>query len=238
MRKTILTHFFNEEYLLPWWLEHHQKYFDWGVLINYGSNDRSVEIIKDICPKWKVVDSINDWFDARMCDREVMQYERQIPGWKITLNVTEFMVGDYSVLNDVPDQELKIPCSVMVDDNPNIQANYSTPLIEQKRFGVHYSEGGSALRRSRCIHNKKDLNYPLGRHYESYDNESLQVLWYGWAPYNEELKRRKLQVQTRIPESDKAQGYGREHIVTGEELDKQYLQLKERAVDIFASSYV
>jgi hypothetical protein len=238
MRKTILTHFYNEEYLLPWWLEHHKKHFDWGVLINYGSTDRSVEIIKDICPKWKVVDSINDWFDARMCDREVIKYERQIPGWKITLNVTEFLVGDYSVLNEEQNQELKIPCSVMVDDAPDIQATYSLPLIDQKRFGIPYNEGGSALRRSRCIHNKKEVEYPLGRHYESYDNEALQVLWYGWAPYNEELKRRKLQVQTRIPESDKAQGFGREHIVTREELDKQYLQLKERAVDIFASSYV
>jgi len=238
MRKTILTHFYNEEYLLPWWLEHHKKHFDWGVLINYGSTDRSVEIIKDICPEWKVVDSINDWFDARMCDREVMQYERQIPGWKITLNVTEFLVGDFSVLNEKLDQELKIPCTVMVDDDPNNQASYSVPLIEQKRFGVPYNEGGSTLRRSRCIHNKKEVQYPLGRHFESYDNESLRVLWYGWAPYNEELKRRKLQVQTRIPESDKAQGYGREHIVTSEELDKQYLQLKKRTVDVFTSNYV
>jgi hypothetical protein len=238
MRKTILTHFYNEEYLLPWWLEHHKKHFDWGVLINYGSTDRSVEIIKDICPEWKVVDSINDWFDARMCDREVMQYERQIPGWKITLNVTEFLVGDFSVLNEKLDQELKIPCTVMVDDDPNNQAIYSVPLIEQKRFGVPYNEGGSTLRRSRCIHNKKEVQYPLGRHFESYDNESLRVLWYGWAPYNEELKRRKLQVQTRIPESDKAQGYGREHIVTSEELDKQYFQLKKRTVDVFTSNYV
>ena len=238
MRKTILTHFYNEEYLLPWWLEHHKKHFDWGVLINYGSTDRSVEIIKDICPEWKVVDSINDWFDARMCDREVMQYERQIPGWKITLNVTEFLVGDFSVLNEKLDQELKIPCTVMVDDDPNNQASYSVPLIEQKRFGVPFNEGGSTLRRSRCIHNKKEVQYPLGRHFESYDNESLRVLWYGWAPYNEELKRRKLQVQTRIPESDKAQGYGREHIVTSEELDKQYLQLKKRTVDVFTSNYV
>lgn len=233
MRKTILTHFYNEEYLLPWWLEHHKKHFDWGVLINYGSTDRSVEIIKDICPKWKVVDSINDWFDARLCDDEVIKYERQIPGWKITLNVTEFLVGDYSVLNDTPDQELKIPCSVMIDEDPTRPAVVSMPLVEQKKFGIPYDLGGSKLRRSRCIHNKQEVKYPLGRHYENYDSEALQVLWYGWSPYTSEMKARKLQVQTRIPESDKKAGYGREHIVTDEALDKQYLELKEKAVNIF-----
>lgn len=238
MRKTILTHFYNEEYLLPYWLEHHKKYFNWGVLINYGSTDRSVDIIKEICPTWKVVDSINEWFDARLCDDEVVKYERQIPGWKITLNVTEFLVGDYSVLNDTPEQELKIPCSVMVDDNPAKKINLLTPLVEQKPFGIPYDMGGSSMRRSRCIHNKSEIKYPLGRHYESYDNDSLQVLWYGWSPYTAEMKARKLQIQNRIPESDKAAGYGREHIVTGEELDKQYEELKLKAVNIFEREHV
>lgn len=233
MRKTILTHFYNEEYLLPWWLEHHKKYFDWGVLINYGSTDRSVEIIKEICPKWKVVDSINEWFDAKLCDDEVVKYERQIPGWKITLNVTEFLVGDFSVLNNIPDQELKIPCSVMVDVDPTEVLNLNTSLVKQKPYGIPFDMGGSKLRRARCIHNKPEVKYPLGRHYESHDNEALQVLWYGWSPYTAETKARKLQVQTRIPESDKRAGYGREHIITSEELDRQYEELKAKAVNIF-----
>ena len=55
MRKTVVTHFFNEEYLLPWWLEHHKKYFDHGVMIDYNSTDSSVEIIKKICPTWTIV---------------------------------------------------------------------------------------------------------------------------------------------------------------------------------------
>ena len=37
MRKTITAVFYNEEYLLPWWLMHHKQYFDHGVLINYAS---------------------------------------------------------------------------------------------------------------------------------------------------------------------------------------------------------
>ena len=39
--------FYNEEYLLPWWLAHHTKLFDHGILINKGSTDRSVEICKN-----------------------------------------------------------------------------------------------------------------------------------------------------------------------------------------------
>lgn len=232
MRKTILTHFFNEEYLLPWWLKHHKDKFDWGVCINYASTDRSVEIIKDICPKWTVVDSINDMFDARLCDQEVIKYEKQIPGWKTTLNVTEFLVGDFSILNDEPDQELIIPCNVMVDCDEAQPPLVNKPLIEQKHFGIHFNDNGIKLRRPRCIHNKMEINYPLGRHYEKHDCEDLQVCWFGWSPYTSSMIKRKLQIQNKIPESDKAQGFGREHITNLDQLLKDYVELKHRSRDL------
>ncbi len=232
MRKTILTHFFNEEYLLPWWLNHHKDKFDWGVCINYASTDRSVEIIKDICPKWTIVDSINDMFDARQCDEEVVKYERQIPGWKVTLNVTEFLVGDFSILDDTPEQELIIPCNVMVDVIESEEVDVSKSLIEQKHFGIHYSDSGARLRRPRCIHNKQHIQYPLGRHYENYNCENLQVCWYGWSPFSSSLIKRKLQIQNKIPESDRAQGFGREHITNVNQLIKDYTELKSRTRDL------
>ena len=232
MRRTILTHFYNEEYLLPWWLKHHKDNFDWGVCINYGSTDCSVEIIKDICPNWVVVDSINDSFDARLCDQEVIKYEMQIPGWKVTLNVTEFLVGDYSVLNDEPEQELIIPCNVMVDVDDSTPPLVQRPLIEQKHFGIHFSDTGEKLRRPRCIHNKKSVQYPLGRHYEMHNNEALQVCWYGWSPYTSSSIKRKLQIQHKIPESDKAQGFGREHVTTLDQLFKTYVSLRPRSRDL------
>ena len=37
MKSTIIAHFFNEEYLLPWWLNHHKKIFDYGILFDYSS---------------------------------------------------------------------------------------------------------------------------------------------------------------------------------------------------------
>ncbi len=58
MYKTIISHFYNEEYLLPWWLEHHKKYFNHGIMINYASTDNSVSIIKQICPDWTAIEYI------------------------------------------------------------------------------------------------------------------------------------------------------------------------------------
>ena len=32
--RVVVSHFFNEAYLLPWWLRHHRDVFDHGVLID------------------------------------------------------------------------------------------------------------------------------------------------------------------------------------------------------------
>ena len=159
MRKTLLTTFFNEEYLLPWWLEHHKKHFDHGVLVDYNSTDRSVEIIREICPTWEIIPSRNAEFDAKLCDEEVIDIERSIEGWKVCMNITEFLIGDYSIMDDVPDQGIRIPCSVMVDTNPDDIPTHDKPLGEQKSCGIKYSDGGTQIRRPRIIHNRKSEEY-------------------------------------------------------------------------------
>ena len=131
MRKTIITHFFNEEYLLPWWLNHHKQYFDHGILINYASTDRSVEIIKEICPDWTIIDSRNSEFDAKLADDEVSDIESTIPGWKICLNTTEFLVGDYSILDTVDTKEFIIPCCVLLDTEPTKIPSLDKTLVSQ-----------------------------------------------------------------------------------------------------------
>jgi hypothetical protein len=35
---TVISHIFNEEYLLPFWLEHHRTIFDHGIIIDYLIN--------------------------------------------------------------------------------------------------------------------------------------------------------------------------------------------------------
>ena len=43
MKKIIFSHFYNEEFLLPFWLQHHKKIFDHGVLFDYDSSELSSE---------------------------------------------------------------------------------------------------------------------------------------------------------------------------------------------------
>jgi len=83
------------------------------VMIDYHSTDRSVEIIREICPTWDIVTSRNPDFQADKIDTEVMDIEKDIDGWKICLNVTEQMIGDYSILDDAPKQWL-LPSAFMV----------------------------------------------------------------------------------------------------------------------------
>lgn len=210
--KSVICHFFNEEYLLPWWLNHHKKYFDYGLMINYASTDRSVEIIKEICPDWQVVDSVNPEFDAAECDIEIEYYEEQIPGWKIALNVTEFLVGKYSLLTDEKSpKKIFIPSFYFVDESDNTVVESNKPLHEQLSNGIDFVDN-PMIRKLRCLHNHQ-IKYVPGRHFSNFDDttDDFVIFNYGFSPMNEDLVSRKLQIQHRIPESDKRKNWGSEH---------------------------
>lgn len=217
MNKTIISHFFNEEYLLPWWLNHHKDMFENGIMIDYNSTDSSVDIIREICPHWKIVKSRNEFFGAREIDSEVEDIERGIEGWRICLNTTEFLLGDTSQITKAH----QIPAMVMVDNEPDNLPDPNISLVKQKQYGIHYNEG-FRIRRARCLHNNSQISYPLGRHFEAYDTEEFLILWYGWSPYNQHLKKRKMQIGQNIPEADKARGFSLEHMMTEEQLDNTY----------------
>jgi len=210
--KSVICHFYNEEYLLPWWLNHHKKYFDYGLMINYASTDRSVEIIKEICPDWQVVDSVNPEFDAAECDNEIEYYEEQIPGWKIVLNVTEFLVGKYSLLTDEKSpKKIFIPSFYFVDKSDNTVVESNIPLYEQLSNGIDFVDN-PMIRKLRCLHNHQ-IKYVPGRHFSNFDDatDDFVIFNYGFSPMNEDLISRKLQIQYRIPESDKRKNWGSEH---------------------------
>ena len=80
---TVVCHFYNEEYLLPFWLKHHRTMFAHGILIDYHSTDQSVAIIRDLCPTWDVRTSRNTMFQAVLVDEEVMEIEAGVGGYKI-----------------------------------------------------------------------------------------------------------------------------------------------------------
>lgn len=151
----VITHILNEEYLLNWWLRHHKDKFDFGVIVDYGSTDNSLNLVKEITPNWQIIRSRNNDFNAANCDIEIMNIEaniqKQYPySWMITLNVTEFLIGNtkrlmnsYKSPKPVKIQKL-LPCDVMIDTDEQAytEPNPKVSLVEQRTFGMpcDYSE--------------------------------------------------------------------------------------------------
>jgi len=230
MKKTLLCHFYNEEWMLPWFLNHHKQIFDHGIMIDYQSTDHSCDIIREICPTWDIVTSRNQDFQADNIDTEVSAIEESIVGWRICLNVTEQLIGDYSILdNDTNPSQWLIPSIFMVDvDWRNTVANPDFPLYEQYHHGFSFrdSQRDFLERRSRSIHNVP-YEYPTqstedcmapGRHFNFYNTDKLVTLYYGWCPFDQNQLNRKLQIQTQIPTIDRQRGWGFHHITNAETL--------------------
>lgn len=206
---TIFSHFYNEEYLLPWWLEHHKKIASHGIMIDYDSTDKSVEIIKDICPTWEIIKTKNGMFQHIDCDNEVRDLERLYQGYKLALNTTEFLVGNLQASLQYTPESLNIKSYVMCDKFHHLPCypEYSVPLVDQ----CHHGFFKTAYRPSRVMHRKSTYDYTPGRHSYEIDTELLAVCWYGWAPWNEHTMQRKLQIGPRIPKEQLVLGHGRQH---------------------------
>lgn len=213
--------------MLPWFLNHHKEIFDHGVMIDYRSTDCSVEIIREICPTWDIVTSRNPNFQADLIDTEVEDIERDIEGWRICLNVTEQLIGDYSIMDEVLDQQILVPSIFMVDCNRDQTVTHDLPLYKQKFDGFMFDTPANFLeRRARSLHNYS-VHYPAqstyecmapGRHFNSANTERLVILYYGWCPFDEGGIARKLQIQTQIPLVDRQRGWGYHHITNKETL--------------------
>ena len=242
--RTLLTHFYNEEYLLPWWLKHHLDLFDHGILVDYQSTDRSVEIIRDLAPRWTILSSMNTVFDSALCDLEMTWIEKDIPGWKIILNVSEFLVLDHGTKTldaielfantDInKPRGLIIPGCVMADNAPEIVPNYNRPLVEQKHFGFNEIELDVAIAtkmkhlpfpsRSRMYHKAPIGVYMPGRHQTHMPDvtnvmTSARVFWYGFSPWTANFINRKLQISPKVSDTDKKIGGGIQHLMTLEQL--------------------
>jgi hypothetical protein len=236
MKKTIISHFYNEEYLLPWWLEHHKKIFDHGIMIDYHSTDESVNIIKRICPEWEIITSRNKNFEALEVDKEVMDIEQRVEGWRIALNVTEFILGDFKLLKDFKEGEgdVLIPSIVMTDTPKNEMKPLSNKLslFEHRYHGViPDTKPKFDIRSSRRLGNYF-YPYSPGRHFATVNTTSFIILWYGFSPFNEKSLSRKLQIQNNIPDSDKEVGFGYQHITNIEEQKTKLHRLQQDTEDI------
>lgn len=217
MQITLLSHFYNEEYFLPWWLTHHMKIFDNIILINYHSTDKSVEIIKSICPDCKIIDTKNESFSAEDVDKEIMEIESTISGYKICLNTTEFLLlNNYNIiklLNYDQNCMYSIERATIVDSDPSIIPSHSDNLTSIKNMGFFGDNGinGSC----RYIHSFPHGSYVVGRHqshHPNIQNIPLSIFWYGFSPWTDEMIKRKLQIIHTIPDSDKQKGFGVQHV--------------------------
>lgn len=226
MGKTVVCHFYNEEWLLPWWLQHHSKVFDHGIMIDYASTDRSIELIKKYCPTWEIRPSRNKHFDSAAIDQEVMDIEKTLTGWRMTLNVTEFLYGntDHLYQRDEMTQYL-IGNYVFVDmEDASKEPTYllhEFPLHQQRFWGFdpNHGEGpmpGGAMRRmNRSLHNFP-IQYTGGRHFgktkRSFDD--LVIFYYGWAYVKDQAIDRKTQILPKISESNSPHHRSRDQFVS------------------------
>lgn len=246
MKRIVISHFFNEEYLLPWWLAHHREMFDHGVLIDYGSTDRSAEICRDMAPGWEVVRSENEHFSAIMCDFEVMKHEQRFTDcWKIALNTTEFLVAPQIekmvrllVANDLTG--VRIPGAIMVDVAPQDAPSLDLPLVAQKSSGIWEAEmdfkklaipGLAFATRSRLLHRYAIGSYFPGRHSTHLPGvvagapDFAAIWWYGFSPWTDAFKRRKLGIAPRRDTFDRKHGFGAQHDARPAELDLRWSRL-------------
>jgi hypothetical protein len=210
---TVIIHIFNEEYLLPFWLNHHKFIFNHGIIIDYRSTDNSIQICKEICPTWDIVTTRNTCFDAKNVDLEVMDIENTLSGIKMVLNVTEFLFS-LKPINEYFNDDL-IMYDVLVTTPYSINNYHPNNNYELFKNLFNHDVKCHNDRLTRILHNFNNGSYGMGRHGSHYSNilknDELHVIWLGFYPFNESLLQRKLQIKYNIPESDRIIGAGIQH---------------------------
>jgi hypothetical protein len=224
MKLTVLTNVFNEEYLLSFWLEHHRKIFDHGIVIDYRSTDSSMDIVRRICPTWEIRTTRNSHFDAVDIDREFMDIEQTISGHKIVLNTTEFLLSAADIrtlIKDEPNTAYSFQCLTACAEKDNFNPQTLSDLIT----GIERVEPHRRMQRS--LHSYPSGNYSPGRHTLMHPLTAkvpVYVMWFGFYPWNNRMLTRKLQIKQNIPQRDIDVGYGFHHFWGIEE------QMKQRAL--------
>jgi hypothetical protein len=253
-KRVVISHFFNEAYLLPWWLKHHREMFDHGVLIDWSSTDGSADICRQLAPSWEVVPSENAHFAAILCDFEVMKHEARFPGaWKIALNTTEFLVAPAlahmeATLERHELTAVRLPGAIMVDSAPDEAPDPGVPLTQQKQCGIWEDEfdfktyaipGLSFPTRSRIHHRYVIGAYTPGRHGSHLpgqcagNRELGAIWWYGFSPWTDAFKARKLHISTRRDAFDRKHGFGAQHEAGPSDLEARWSKLRALSRPLF-----
>ena len=220
MKLTLISHFYNEEYLLPFWIKHYINMVDEAILIDYASTDNSIDIIKTLAPHWQIIPSKNKYFDTENIDKEVMEIESTITDWKMVMNTTEFVLKKdlKSYLKEfdkaAPGFGAISTTGVWIVDNEttrSIPLDENKSIVEQRQYGF-FEEDRMPIKlhplkdiylthpsRSRLIHNKKHGDYYGGRHISytpNYRDPNLLLAWFAYSPFDY-IKQRKLNIYKR-----------------------------------------
>ena len=202
--------------------------FDTATIIDYGSTDGTMDLISKLAPsKWKVIGRTSSEFNAEECDRDVKEVEEGLPGWKIALNATEFLVFPEmrSVLNNLEARSksaVRISGYVMADpsDIHHDALDSGETLWSKYHFGVpehelhrHYPPSDTSRPVGRLMHSNSSGQYLTGRHAWQKDDGELprsvaSILWYGFSPWTKTLVDRKIQIRNRMPAKDLQAGGG------------------------------
>jgi len=264
MKPTLISHFYNEEFLLPFWIKHHKPMFDHAVMIDYGSTDRSVEIIKELAPEWEIVPTVNEYFDGLVIDKEVMAIEMQFDGWKTCLNTTEFLLVPDLVEyltrfeSEHPDKGIvRTTAAYMVDDEKdmNSDVNFNKHLVMQRTWGyfeedilphqIDWHGDGTHMvsppRKSRLIHKMPHGNYKSGRHNTNYPDKlwfkdpELILCWFNWSPFMY-ISDRKVNIWNKTSPQEQRNGHKKWLMDEVEMFQKQALHHATMSGDLMNNS--
>ena len=239
----LLTHSFNESLLLQQWVDWHQSQVDIGLIIDHHSTDNSIRGLK-LPDRWEIHTSKLPNFEAEAVDREMENMELYLKekynlDFVLTLNVTEFLWS----------KDFREDLTQAAQDNPTIQAfgmlsycivdpevnNSTDPLSHTHGFLSDGTQQGIICRHRRYIHNSPNPNiYTPGRHTVNLSSTDLQesyILHYTFAPYPL-CRPRKLQIQSRIPDSDRHQSRGVQHFLSESSLTELYNKHLEYTTDL------
>jgi hypothetical protein len=238
VRLTVLTNVFNEEYLLPFWLEHHRKIFDHGIVFDWACTDRSMDIVREMCPTWEIRKSPHEKFDAFANDILLMITEKEIEGYKMVLNTTEFLVSSEPIrtlIADSPDSYYPL-YSLVALSTKDVQE----PTTLRELFdGIERIE--QEVRMFRILHSYDHGHYSLGRHERTLPPTawiSAMVIWFAEYPWNAKILERGMQITSKIPDSDYERGISFHHRYTAEQRAEVRLRHLETSVPITDLPYI
>jgi hypothetical protein len=112
-----------------------------------------LEIIKDLAPHWKIIDSPLRYFEAEPLDRLIEEIENSISGIRICLNVTEFLIGDAS---SIVSQNV-IPQVSLINMPNDLKFVPGIPFHEQRNFGLISNRRADLEKNKFPIYNSKIL---------------------------------------------------------------------------------